>query len=70
MRYELYIIEHPSKGVVTDIPGDRDHKYHFSWTKLRSDESTRQFTLAQAREHVVQIKGAEVRRWGSWEVVS
>ena len=68
----MYIIEHPTKGVVTDIPGDRDDCYHYSWSKLRSDDSTRTFNLMQARQHVgLCARGSQIRKWGGeWEVVS
>lgn len=68
----LFIIEHPTKGVVTDVPGDRDDKYHYSWSKLRNDDSTRTFSLRDARYHVVRCApGSEIRRWGGeWEVVA
>jgi hypothetical protein len=31
------IIEHATKGILTDLPGDRDDKPHFSWSKPRKE---------------------------------
>jgi hypothetical protein len=46
------ILEHPTRGVVTDLPGHRDEKYHFSWSGLRNDERVERFySLHEARLH-------------------
>ena len=51
MSRTYYIIEHPRRGCLTDMPGIIDDKPHFSWSGLRSDEKVRKFwNLGQARE--------------------
>jgi len=48
-----YLVEHPTRGVVSAIPGDRDDNYHFSWSGNYTDENkTRRFYIgAVARQH-------------------
>ena len=45
----LYLIEHPTKGVLTDLPYDRDEKAHFAWSISRRDERAKRLTLPEAR---------------------
>lgn len=52
MSTEYYILEHPTRGIVTDLPGHRDEKYHFAWSTLRSDErNERFFSIDRVRLH-------------------
>jgi hypothetical protein len=32
-----YFIEHPTRGVLVEAPGDRDEKFHWSWSKPRTE---------------------------------
>jgi len=41
---DYYIVEHETKGVLTDMPHERDEKPHFAWSVLRSSERARRFT--------------------------
>lgn len=34
---DWYIIEHEKRGILMELPGERDDKPHFSWSKLRSE---------------------------------
>jgi hypothetical protein len=68
---DLYIIEHETRGVLTDVPFvDRDDKPHFSWSKPRGEART--FTLPRARQALDMRSmpdGCYILRYGSWERV-
>lgn len=50
-QWRGYIIEHPTKGVLTDMPGDKDDKFHFSPTKPRTHDDVLMWTsIDSARE--------------------
>jgi hypothetical protein len=58
---QYYILEHPTKGIVTDLPGHRDEKYHFSWSIGRRDErAERFFSITDARRHRDQLEGVSI----------
>ena len=58
MRY--WVIEHPKKGILTDVPGDRDDKFHWQWSQPNTDERNKRFfTYGSAKRMADQITGAE-----------
>jgi hypothetical protein len=32
-----YFIEHPGRGILMEVPGERDEKFHWSWSKPRTE---------------------------------
>jgi hypothetical protein len=47
------IIEHPTRGVLTDLPGERDDKPHFAWSLPRYQGKV--MTEARARLALEQL---------------
>ena len=73
-----YILEHPTRGMVTDIPYQGpDEKYHFAWSIPRNDDKVHRFyNRGMAIEHKKKVQAqvgpnheVVVRRSVDWEAV-
>jgi hypothetical protein len=78
---DVYILEHPTRGVVVALPYHMDDdKYHFSWSASRGDEKVEKFYgIVDARAHrdlcnrqVGGVNGqVEIRTYkDGWKVVT
>lgn len=63
------IIEHQTRGILMELPGERDEKPHFSWSKPRSE--AKRFPTKIAAQVMLPIlpHGCYIMRTSDWTEV-